>query len=180
MGWPAYVEYICLSLSLYLGNRPSANLSEQIGNSNANRWPLLVLAGSVETQNVNKGGFQEMDAVSLLTPHAKLAIRPPYPDSIPDFIADAYRTAYFGRPGTGFVDLPADMIMGAHDVDPQLLSRPPEPPQAVAPIDKVRNIAQALKNAKAPLVVIGKGAAYARAETQIRKLIDGYLFSSYS
>ncbi|KAK3705094.1 hypothetical protein LTR37_013461 [Vermiconidia calcicola] len=143
-----------------------------IGNSNANKWPLLVLAGSSERHNVNKGAFQELDHVSLIKPHAKTAIRPPYPGSIPNFIADAYRSAYFGTPGTSFVDLPADMILNTHAIETEKLSLLPASPQAVAPTSRIKAVVQALKNAQAPLVVIGKGAAYARAEQQIRELIN--------
>jgi 2-hydroxyacyl-CoA lyase 1 len=132
---------------------------------------LLVLGGSSETHNVNKGAFQELDAISLLTPHTKIAIRPPSPDHIQTFIADAYRTALFGRPGPGFVDLPADYIRGTFDVEAQEVWRPTEIPRAAAPKEKIQYVAHLLKTAKAPLIVLGKGAAYAQAESQIRTLI---------
>ena len=132
-----------------------------------------MLSGSSETHNANKGAFQEMDAISLISPHAKLALRPPYPEMIPKFINDAYRTAMFGRPGPTFVDLPANLILGSFDVERQKLSPLNEVPRALAPECKIRDVVKALKAAKAPLVVIGKGAAYARAERQIKTLIDG-------
>ena len=116
--------------------------------------------------------FQEVDAISLLTPHAKLALRPPFPEMIPKFIKDAYRAAMFGRPGPAFVDLPANLILGTFDVERQKLSPLTEVPRSTAPESKIRDVVEALKTAKAPLVVIGKGAAYARAEQQIKTLID--------
>ena len=131
-----------------------------------------MLSGSSETHNANKDAFQEADAISLLSPHTKLALRPPYPEMIPKFIKDAYRTAMFGRPGPTFVDLPANLILGTFDVERQTLSPVTEVPQPNAPENKIRNVVQALKTAKAPLVVIGKGAAYARAEDPIRQLVD--------
>lgn len=131
-----------------------------------------MLSGSSETHNANKDAFQEMDAISLLSPHAKLALRPPSPELIPKFIKDAYRAAMFGRPGPTFVDLPANLIMGTFDVEKQKLSPLLEAPQPNAPDNKIRNIVEAFKTAKAPLVVLGKGAAYARAERQITTLID--------
>ena len=133
---------------------------------------MLVLAGSSETHNANKGAFQEVDAIPLISPHAKLALRPPYPEMIPTFIKDAYRAAMFGRPGPAFIDLPANLILGTFDVERQKLSPLTEVPRSTAPENKIRDVVEALKTAKAPLVVIGKGAAYARAERQIRTLID--------
>src|SRR5271168_2222199 len=72
-----------------------------IGNSSANAFPMLLLAGSSETHLVSKGGFQELDAISLLSPHVKIAIRTSI-DSIPHSITHAYRTSWYGRGGTGF------------------------------------------------------------------------------
>ncbi|KAI9881669.1 MAG: hypothetical protein M1823_006620, partial [Watsoniomyces obsoletus] len=72
----------------------------------------------------------------------------------------------------GFVDLPANLILGTFDVDRQRLPPFTEVPQPAAPESKIRDVVDALRTAKAPLVVIGKGAAYARAERQINALIN--------
>ena len=114
-----------------------------------------------------------MDALSLLTPHTKLALRPPSLESIPDIIQNTYRTSWYGRAGTGFVDFPADLIKGAVENAEEVAAAAPIPDAPKAGVDEARlfKIAQLLKSAKAPLVVLGKGAAYARAEDVIRDLI---------
>lgn len=135
-------------------------------------FPMLLLAGSSETSaGPTKGAFQQLDAVAVLTPHTKLAIRPPSLEQIPESIRDAYRTAFWGRPGVGFVDLPADYIQGT----PKTVVR-------IAPVDhqpkisgsmaRIQDLANALKRAKRPLIVVGKGAAYARAEDVLHGFID--------
>lgn len=140
----------------------------------ANAWPLLVLAGSSETHNAGKGAFQEMDALPMVQPlGVKLALRPPFPEMIPGFIRDAYRASFFGRPGPTFIDLPANLILGHFDVDRQVLKRIQDVPRSCAPDSKIRQVVEVLKSAKAPLVVVGKGAAYARAEGVIRRLVEG-------
>jgi 2-hydroxyacyl-CoA lyase 1 len=136
---------------------------------------LLVLAGSNETHLNQKGAFQELDAVSLLTPHVKLAIRPTDVDDFPTSIRNAYRAAWYGRPGPAFVDLPGDYIQGSPSGEFEelgLLEPLPAPPAPAADVARLVKIAAVLKSAKAPLVVIGKGAAYARAEGVIRDFID--------
>ncbi|KAI9806708.1 MAG: hypothetical protein M1825_006165 [Sarcosagium campestre] len=145
-----------------------------IGNSSVNAFPLLLLAGSSETHLVAKGAFQELDAISLLTPHTKLAVRPPTLDSIPQVIENAYRVSWYGRPGTGFVDLPADLIQASLGTSEQLTPARlvEEPPRQGGPIEKIRTIAGLFKRAKAPLIVIGKGAAFAQADDVIRDLIE--------
>ncbi|MCJ1397410.1 hypothetical protein MMC11_000603 [Xylographa trunciseda] len=144
-----------------------------IGNSDANAFPLLLLAGSSETHLVSRGAFQELDAVSLLNPHTKLAIRPPSLEEIPSVVANAYRTSWYGRPGPGFVDLPADLIQGTVEdaSEIQATSIVPAAPRGGADEAKLSRIIQRLKSAKAPLVVIGKGAAYSQAEGAIRDFI---------
>ena len=94
----------------------------QIGNSSANAFPLSLLGGSSETHLVAKGAFQELDSISLLTSHTKISIRPPDIQSIPQIIANAYRSSWYGRPGTGFVVLPADHIM---DIERGVIHPPP-------------------------------------------------------
>lgn len=119
--------------------------------------------------------FQEIDVIPMIeSMKPKLSLRPPRADMMPKFIKDAYRAAMFGRPGPAFIDLPADVIMSTFDVDRNQLKPILEVPKSIAPDYKVRDIAETIKSAKAPLVVIGKGAAYAGAEKPIRNLIERY------
>jgi 2-hydroxyacyl-CoA lyase 1 len=141
-----------------------------VGNASANAFPLLLIAGSSETHLVTKGAFQELDAISLLAPHTKLAIRAQL-DTIPRSISEAFRSAWYGRPGTGFVDLPADVIQGL-TAESKPLKALPAAPRAGPDPERIAEAAELLRSAKAPLIVLGKGAAYARAEKHIRQLID--------
>ncbi|KAL8903235.1 MAG: hypothetical protein Q9171_007470, partial [Xanthocarpia ochracea] len=144
-----------------------------ISNSSVNAFPFLLLAGSSETHLTSKGAFQELDAISFLTPHTKAALRPAALDTIPDAIRHAYRSAYYGRPGPSFIDLPADIIQGAQSSSTGLgrTSLVPTPPKSSADETILFKAAQLLKTAKSPLIVIGKGAAYARASDSINALI---------
>ncbi|CUS10365.1 unnamed protein product [Tuber aestivum] len=147
-----------------------------VGNSTANAtYPFLLLAGSAETgAGPTRGAFQQLDAVSLLAPHTKFAVRPPSLEDLPRSIRDAYRFAFYGRPGVGFVDLPADYIQGVpREVVP--IERVEEQPRVLGDQRRVMAVAEALKGAERPLVVIGKGAAYARAEGVLREFIDALI-----
>ncbi|OCK80344.1 hypothetical protein K432DRAFT_443234 [Lepidopterella palustris CBS 459.81] len=142
-----------------------------IGNSSINAFPMLLLAGSCETHLVTKGAFQELDSISLLTPHTKIAVRPSL-DSISQLLTHAYRSSWYGRAGTGFVDLPADVIQGKAEEAASETRIVPVAPRAGSDPEKLAKVAKLLMSAQAPLVVVGKGAAYAQAETAIRQLID--------
>ncbi|KAL8731100.1 MAG: hypothetical protein Q9166_003628 [cf. Caloplaca sp. 2 TL-2023] len=145
-----------------------------IGNSSANAFPFLLVAGSSETHLTSKGAFQELDAISFLAPHTKLALRPATLDAIPDAVRNAYRTAWYGRPGPSFIDLPADIIQGtgSSSASLQRASQVPSPPKPSPEESILFKVAQLLKTAKSPLIVIGKGAAYARASDSINALIS--------
>ncbi|KAL9633664.1 MAG: hypothetical protein Q9204_003300 [Flavoplaca sp. TL-2023a] len=144
-----------------------------ISNSSVNAFPLLLLAGSSEAHLASKGAFQELDAVSFLTPHTKSAYRPAALDAISDAIHNAYRSAYYGRPGPSFVDLPANIIQGVESSSSTrgLAGLVPSPPKSSAEETALFRVAQLLKAAKSPLIVIGKGAAYTRASESIRSLV---------
>ena len=81
--------------------------------------------------------------------------------------------AWHGRPSTGFVDLPADFLSTTVSPNAIVLPRLLAPPISPFPdAAKVSKIAALVKSATAPLVVIGKGSAYARAEDVLRELIS--------
>ncbi|KAL7273416.1 hypothetical protein RUND412_003732 [Rhizina undulata] len=145
-----------------------------VGNSTVNAtFPLLLLAGSAETTaSPTKGAFQQLDAVSLLAPHIKLAIRPPTLESLPEAIRDAYLAAFYGRPGVGYVDLPADFIQGTPSSALVKISPVEAAPKIFGDEERVKRLAAVLKEAKRPLIIVGKGAAYARAEREIREFIE--------
>ncbi|KAL9597849.1 MAG: hypothetical protein Q9219_004870 [cf. Caloplaca sp. 3 TL-2023] len=145
-----------------------------VGNSSVNAFPFLLLAGSSETHLTSKGAFQELDAISFLTPHTKLALRPASLEAIPEALEKVYRTAWYGRPGPSFIDLPADVIQGSLSfaVDLSLTTPVPSPPAPAAEESTLFKVTQLLKSARSPLIVIGKGVAYARAEDAIHSLIS--------
>ncbi len=72
------------------------------------------------------------------------------------------------------MDLPADLIKGTVEDAEDVVEIAPIPEAPKGGVEEARlfKITQLIKSAKAPLVVIGKGAAYARAEDVIRDLID--------
>ena len=147
-----------------------------VGNAQSNCFPLMLLAGSVDVHNSHKGGFQELDQVAAVTEYTKFAARPSTTDSLPFLLEKAYRTAYFGRPGATYVDLPANIIQSKDNdqVNFGVLKRlrdVPAPRSAGDPA-KIAEAAALIRASKFPLLVIGKGAAYAKAEPTIRRFQD--------
>jgi len=143
-------------------------------NAHVNHWPILVIAGYIENHQREMGGFQEFDHVSLVKTVAKFAAQPSEVGSIPFLIEKGYRTAFYGRPGPTFVDIPANFIRaGVSDLKGVAsITSVPDAPKSMACTEMIRQAVSKLREARAPLVVIGKGCAYARAEQSIRSFID--------
>jgi len=143
-----------------------------MANAQVNCWPVLVIGGSTSQDHEGIGGFQECPQVELSRPYCKYAARPPHASLIPTHVEKAVRLATYGRPGAAYLDLPGNML--ANRIDGETVVKTyvhPEPPLTFPDPSKVNQAVQLLLQAKKPLVIIGKGAAYARAEVPIRQLI---------
>ncbi|KAJ2783986.1 hypothetical protein H4R18_001378 [Coemansia javaensis] len=143
-------------------------------NSQVNAWPLVLVGGSCEAALEGAGAFQECRQVEMCRPHTKYAARPAGIGQIPAVVRSAFHHAAAGRPGASYIDLPADCIQGAAPADSVRWPAPAGPVHAQADPAAVAAAAALLRAAKSPLIVVGKGAAYARAEAEVRALVERY------
>lgn len=148
------------------------NVCAGMANAQVNCWPLIVIGGSVNQDQEAIGGFQEFPQVEASRLYCKYAARPPNALLIPTHVEKAVRLATYGRPGACYLDFPGNILQGRVDSDRIVKTYiSPEPPLAFPNPKQLSEAAELLMKAKRPLVIVGKGAAYARAEVQIRQLI---------
>lgn len=144
-----------------------------MANAQINCWPLIVLAGSTFQDHEGIGGFQEYPQVDSVRIYCKYAVRPPTVASIPMHIEKAVRLSTYGRPGVSYLDFPGNILTASTSSDAIFGDYAhPKPPPCYPNVEGVLQAVDLLKNAKRPLVIVGKGAAYARAEYPIRQLIE--------
>ncbi|XP_026285433.1 2-hydroxyacyl-CoA lyase 1 [Frankliniella occidentalis] len=144
-----------------------------MANAQINCWPLIVIGGSCPQDHEGIGGFQECNQVELSRPYCKYAARPPHPKLIPTHVEKAFRLATYGRPGVSYLDFPGNMLsMSVPSGDIYLASKVPAPPLAYPDPIQVKEVVSVLGQSKRPLVIIGKGAAYGKAELALRDLIS--------
>ncbi|KAJ2725920.1 hypothetical protein GGI07_000965 [Coemansia sp. Benny D115] len=143
-------------------------------NSQVNTWPLVLIGGSCETSLEGAGAFQECLQVEMCRPYSKFSARPPSIEQIPQTLERAFRYAMVGRPGASYVDLPADFIQGSAQTRDLRTAVEARPTFAQADPSDVARAVDLLRQAKSPLIIVGKGAAYARAEAEIRELAEKY------
>lgn len=140
-----------------------------IYNSMSNMWPLLVLAGSSETQH--RGGFQELDQVSLLSPYVKFAAKLDL-QNIDAVTYDAVRMAMATKAGATYIDIPGNLLEQSVDGSPQTFEMTvaksvPDPAAVIKVANLIRRHGQ-----HNVLLVVGKGAV--QASDEIRNFVDRF------
>ncbi|KAK2584282.1 hypothetical protein KPH14_006684 [Odynerus spinipes] len=143
-----------------------------MANAQVNCWPVLVLGGSCPQDHEGIGGFQEWPQVEASRPYCKYAARPPSAALIPLHVEKAVRYATYGRPGATYLDLPATILKQNVDENKIVLTLPcPEPPIIFPDQRRIEEAADMLVRSEKPLIIIGKGAAYGRAEQEVQNLV---------
>ncbi len=148
-----------------------------LANATTNCFPMILISGSSEREIVDlqQGDYEEMDQLAIAKPHCKVAFRVLHAEDIGIAVARAIRAACSGRPGGVYLDLPAQLFAQTMDAEAGAKSLvkviDPAPRQLPAP-DAVARALDVLKGAKRPLIILGKGAAYAQADADIRALVE--------
>jgi len=148
-----------------------------LANATTNCFPMILISGSSEREIVDlqQGDYEEMDQLAIAKPLCKAAFRVLNAEDIGVGVARAIRAAVSGRPGGVYLDLPAKLFAQTMDAAAAKNSLikvvDPAPRQIPAP-EAVQRALNLLKGAKRPLIILGKGAAYAQADADIRTLVE--------
>jgi len=148
-----------------------------LANATTNCFPMILMSGSSEREIVDlqQGDYEEMDQLAIAKPLCKAAFRVLHAADIGIGVARAIRAAVSGRPGGVYLDLPAKLfgqVMDAGAGQKSLVKViDPAPAQIPAPA-AVKRALDVLKSARRPLIILGKGAAYAQADAQIRCFVE--------
>ena len=148
-----------------------------LANATTNCFPMILISGSSEREIVDlqQGDYEEMDQLAVAKPLCKAAFRVLHAADIGIGVARAIRAAVSGRPGGVYLDLPAKLFSQVMDAEAGARSLvkviDPAPAQLPAPA-AVKRALDVLRSAKRPLIILGKGAAYAQADDAIRALVE--------
>ncbi|HEX3645086.1 MAG TPA: oxalyl-CoA decarboxylase [Vicinamibacterales bacterium] len=148
-----------------------------LANATTNCFPMILISGSSEREIVDlqQGDYEEMDQLAIAKPLCKAAFRVLHAADIGIGVARAIRAAVSGRPGGVYLDLPGKLFAQAIDAEAGRKSLvkviDAAPAQIPAP-DAITRALDLLKSARRPLIILGKGAAYAQADNQVRALVE--------
>ncbi len=148
-----------------------------LANATINCFPMILISGSSEREIVDlqQGDYEEMDQLAIAKPLCKAAFRVLHAEDIGVGVARAIRAAVSGRPGGVYLDLPAKLFAQTMDAEAgknSLIQVVDPAPRQIPAQDAVIRALALLKEAKRPLILLGKGAAYAQADASIRALVE--------
>lgn len=148
-----------------------------LAHATTNCFPMILISGSSEREIVDlqQGDYEEMDQLAVAKPLCKAAFRVLHAQDIGIGLARAIRAAVSGRPGGVYLDLPAKLfgqVMDAEEGRKSLVKVIDAAPAQLPSQESVQRALDVLKGAKRPLIILGKGAAYAQADDAIRQLVE--------
>jgi oxalyl-CoA decarboxylase len=148
-----------------------------LANATTNCFPMIQIAGSSDRSIVDlrQGDYEELDQLAAARPYAKAVFRVDRPEDIGIGVARAIRAAVSGRPGGVYLDLPASVLSATLDASVGRASLFPvvDPaPVQIAAAESIERALALLSKAERPLIILGKGAAYARADEAIRSFVE--------
>lgn len=148
-----------------------------LANATTNCFPMILISGSSEREIVDlqQGDYEEMDQLAIAKPLCKAAFRVLHAADIGIGVARAIRAAVSGRPGGVYLDLPAKLfsqVMNAEAGAKSLVKVIDPAPAQIPDPSAVKRALDVLKSAKRPLIILGKGAAYAQADDAIRAFVE--------
>jgi len=160
-GWPA----ACLAVS----GPGVLHCMGGLANAKENCWPLVLLGGACEAAQEGVGAFQEWPQMLSVSHSVKYSARPASVELIPRHLERAVRSSVYGRPGPTYIDLPGDLLnTRVMSSSIQYLPPPPHPPVIIPELKHIQDACAVLRSAAKPLIIVGKGAAYGRAEDAIQ------------
>jgi acetolactate synthase-1/2/3 large subunit len=151
----------------------STNLITGIANAKIDSIPIVCITGQVSSHLLGFDAFQETDVVGISMPVTKWNYQVTKAEEIPDVLAKAFYIANSGRPGPVLIDITKDAQNKIIDFEykkrHQVSGYFPNPKLR---IDKVREAANLINNAKKPLILAGHGVSISGAEEELMNLAN--------
>ena len=148
----------------------ASNLATGLVTATAEGDPVLALAGQVKRADLLKRAHQSMDNAALFKPITKYSVEVQDGNTLSEIIANAHRHAKSGMPGASFISIPQDVV----DSQVQVKAIKPltDPQLGSSSVADINYLAQAIKNAVLPVLLLGNGASSAKVTASIRQLLE--------
>jgi len=133
--------------------------------------PMVVISGQVPLSLIGTDGFQEIDAVGISRPCTKHNYLVRTLGELPRVLKEAFYLARSGRPGPVLVDVPKDITGEFGEFSyPDEVNLPTYKPSYKGNNRQIQKAANAILEAKKPLLYIGGGVVLSKATALVREL----------
>ena len=139
---------------------------------------MILMSGSSEREIVDlqQGDYEEMDQLAVAKTLCKAAYRVLHAEDIGIGLARAIRAAVSGRPGGVYLDSAGQTVWPGHGrrKPAEIIGASHRRRAGGNSRHRVRSngALDVLKSAERPLIILGKGAAYAQADDAIKSLVE--------
>ena len=152
---------VCLATS----GPGATNLVTGLATAHMDSSAVVAITGNVPSSLIGTDAFQEADVYGITGPITKHNYLVKDINELPRIIKEAFYIASTGRPGPVLIDIPKDIQQGDftghfdHDID-----LPGYKPTVHGHGGQIKKAAEAIRNAKNPIMMVGGGAQCASPE----------------
>jgi acetolactate synthase-1/2/3 large subunit len=151
----------------------ATNLVTAIADAWMDSTPLVCITGQVRSNLIGTDAFQEIDATGITLPIVKHSWLVQDVRELPAALKAAFHVARTGRPGPVLVDVAKDVQEAELDFTyPDDVDLPGWKPPAKVHARQVAQAAQAIVEAKHPIVYAGGGILNAEASTELMHFVE--------
>jgi acetolactate synthase-1/2/3 large subunit len=151
----------------------ATNLVTGIADAQIDSTPMVCITGQVGKHLLGSDAFQETDIIGISTPVTKWNYQVTEAHEIPEIIAKAFFIARSGRPGPVLIDITKnaqfDELDFSYEKCTSIRSYTPKP---ALNLEKVKEAADLINNAKKPYIIFGQGIILSEAEEQLKELVE--------
>ncbi|GAA5350358.1 acetolactate synthase AlsS [Streptococcus uberis] len=147
-----------------------SNLATGLVTATAEGDPVLAIGGQVKRSDLLKRSHQSMNNVAMLEPITKYSAEVQDANTLSETFANAYRRAKSGKPGASFISIPQDVTDSPVSV--KAIKPLTAPKLGSASVEDINYLAQAIRNAVLPVLLLGNGASDEKVTASIRKLLE--------
>ncbi|MFA5043398.1 MAG: biosynthetic-type acetolactate synthase large subunit [Kiritimatiellia bacterium] len=149
----------------------ATNTVTGLGTAYMDSIPLVCISGQVPTHMIGNDAFQEADTVGITRPVTKHNYLVRDVDDLPRIIAEAFYIAGTGKPGPVLVDIPKDVQRASTKaLTPDSVSIRGYNPNMDGHPKQIARLAEAINQAKKPLLYVGGGAIASNAAAEVAQL----------
>lgn len=155
------------------------NLLTSIADARSDSIPIIAITGQVNTSLIGTDAFQEADTFGLSFPITKHSVMVKSAKELLDVIPMCFKIATSGRPGPVLIDVPRNVQLEEVEFDswPKIISKKLEPKfrsNKKEMAQTLNKMADALLEAKNPVLFVGGGCNNPESAKGIRALLDVY------